>query len=147
APVDPAAAKAAVLEAHRRERNRAMNTFAALAKDFIELYARPNNRSATEYERIINVHVLPVWGSKPVDDIRRSDVASLLSGIVRGTNPGTKKRRKGTEVPPRDGRAMAHYVLAVVRKLFQWHQARDESFVSPVVRGMSPLRKPRERAR
>jgi integrase len=149
-PVDPAAAKAEALAAHQRERSRTKNTFAALAKDFIELYAQPNNRSAAEYERILNVHVIPVWGSKPVDDIRRSDVSVLLGGVVRGTNPGTRNRRKvkkGEPRPPRDGRAMAHYVLAVVRKLFQWHQARDESFVSPVVRGMSPLRKPRERAR
>ena len=147
--VDPFGSKAEALAVYQRERRRAKNTFAALSQEFIELYARPNNRSAANYERILNTHVVPVWGAKPVDDIRRSDVAALLNGIVRGTNPGTRKpkRRKGDGAPPRDGRAMAHYVLAVVQKLFRWHQAKEETFVSPVVPGMSPLRKPRERAR
>jgi integrase len=148
--VDPYAAKAEALAAYQRERSRRKNTFAALSKEFIELYARPNNRSAANYERILRTHVIPIWGTKPVDDIRRKDVAALLNGIVRGTNPGTKKKTKKQhkgDVPHRDGRAMAHYVLAVVRKVFQWHQAREETFVSPVVPGMSPLRNPRERAR
>jgi integrase len=147
--IDPMAALQAEREKHLQERKLRGNTVQALADRFLRQYVLPNNRSAKEYERILHRYVLPVWGPKPVGSIRRRDVVALLDGIVDGTGAGTVKRprKKGKPTPQRDGRAMAHHVLAVIRKMFRWHQARDESFVSPVVAGMSPLARPSERAR
>ncbi len=138
-------------EARQKARNARQNTVSGLAARFLDQHVKPHNRSASEYERILNRYVRPVWGSRPVTDIRRADVVALLDGIVAGTGPGTAKprRRKGQTAPPRsrDRRTMAHHVLAVIRKMFRWHQARDENFVTPVVAGMSPLVRPGERAR
>ena len=44
------------------------------------------------------------------------------------------------------GPVMADRTLAAIRKLFNWHAVRDESFRSPIVKGMSRT-KPKERAR
>jgi integrase len=41
---------------------------------------------------------------------------------------------------------MADHVLAALRKLMNWHAARDDDFVSPIVKGMART-KPKERAR
>jgi integrase len=86
-----------------------------------------------------------------VGSIRRSDVVALLDGIVDGSGPGVaaglSRLHDPQAVNTRDRSTMAHHVLAVVRKMFRWHQARDETFVTPVVVGMSPLVRPSERAR
>jgi integrase len=138
-------------EARQRAKNAQRNTVAGLAVRFLDQHVKPHNRSAAEYERILNRYVLPAWGKRPVNEIRRADVVALLDGVVAGTGPGTAKprRRKGQTAAPRsrDRRTMAHHVLAVIRKMFRWHQARDENFVTPVVAGMSPLVRPGERAR
>jgi integrase len=44
------------------------------------------------------------------------------------------------------GKVMADRVLAHVRKAFNWQAARDDDFLSPIVRGMART-KPKERAR
>ena len=152
---DPLAERQAEAAARREMRQRVKdaprNSVSGLADRFIELYVKPNNRSAGEYERILRQYVLPIWGSRPIASIRRADVVALLDGIVDGTGPGVKQPRLtvGTAAarPNSDRRTMAHHVLAVVRKMFRWHQARDEGFVTPVVVGMSPLVRPSERAR
>jgi hypothetical protein len=59
--------------------------------------------------------VLPAWGSRPITEIRRSDVTALLDAV--------EEKRSA--------------VLAVIRKMFNWHAARDERFHSPLVRGMA----------
>jgi len=147
--IDPMAVLQAEREQHQQAKRLKGNTIAALADRFLDLYVTPNNRSADEYRRILTRYVIPAWGAKSVGSIRRQDVVALTDGIVDGTGPGTAKprKKKGKPARQRDGRAMTHHVLAVVRKMFRWHQARDESFVTPVVAGMSPLPRPGERAR
>ncbi len=46
----------------------------------------------------------------------------------------------------RGGAVTADRVLAAVRKFFNWHAARDDDFVSPIVKGMART-KPKDRAR
>jgi hypothetical protein len=48
--------------------------------------------------------VLPAWGSRPITEIRRSDVTALLDAV--------EEKRSA--------------VLAVIRKMFNWRAARDE---------------------
>ncbi len=40
------------------------------------------------------------------------------------------------KIETENGPVMADRVLAAVRKLFNWHAARDDGFVSPIVKGM-----------
>lgn len=127
---DPAADRdAARHEAARVKANGGPLTIARLADAFIERYARRRNRSWAEYRRILDVYVKPVWGNRPVEGIRRADVNGLLD-----------------RVEDHNGAVMADHVLAIVRKMFAWHAARDDAFNSPIVRGMART-KPRERAR
>lgn len=116
---DPFAERAALAAAEAQRQAQRSNTFKVLADKFVSTYVRPRLRSASEYERILNKYVLPKWGNKPVSEIRRATVVSLLDDVAET-----------------HGDAMADHVLAVVRKAFRWHQARDDAFTSPVVAGM-----------
>ncbi len=118
--VDPYAESAATAHHEAMERERKADTLSALAERFVALYARERLRSWGEYERILRVYVAPTLGKRPVSEIGRKDITKLLDSIA-GTN----------------GPAMADHVLAIVRKLFNWHAARDESFRSPIVAGMA----------
>jgi integrase len=87
-------------------------------------------RSAKErlqiFERL--VYPQPIAG-RQIDEIRRSELVKLLDRIE-----------------DRNGARMAHVTLAYLSKVFNWHASRDDSFRSPIVRGMGRV-KPRERAR
>ena len=51
------------------------------------------------------------------------------------------------EIEDENGPVMADRTLAHVRKAFNWQAARDDTFVPPIVRGMSRARPAAERAR
>lgn len=94
--------------------------FDAVADRFLEKYAKREQRRWKETERILNRYVRPEWGATPIEEIRRCDVAALLD-----------------KIEDENGRTMANRTLAVVRKLFNWYAARDDTFTSPIVRGMA----------
>ncbi len=91
-----------------------------IAATFIARHAKPRLRSWREYERMLQDYVLPEWGSRPITEIQRSEVTALLDTIQENRSA-----------------ALADHVLAVIRKLFNWHAARDGRFHSPLVRGMA----------
>ncbi len=123
---DPAAER----KAERAEAKGAgANTVDALLDSFLERHVRKNLRSAEEVERIFEKYVRPRIGAEAVSEIRRGDVVGMLDAIEDGNGP-----------------VMADRVLAWVRKAFNWHASRDDSFVPPIVRGMART-KPTERAR
>jgi integrase len=64
--------------------------------------------------------VYPALGTREIGDIKRSDINKLLD-----------------EVEDKSGRAMADGVLAILRRVSNWHAARDDDYASPFVRGMS----------
>jgi integrase len=73
--------------------------------------------------------VLPTLGSRPVGEIRRGEIVALLDKIE-----GEK------------GAPMATSTLAFLGRLMAWHAVRDETFHSPIVRGMQrglPVRRDR----
>jgi hypothetical protein len=63
--------------------------------------------------------VYPVIGDKVAVKLKRSDIVSLLD-----------------DVEDEHGATMADGVLMVVRRICNWHAARDDDFRSPIVRGM-----------
>jgi integrase len=69
------------------------------------------------------------FGSTPIEDIRRSDIVSLLDTIEDESGP-----------------VMADRTLATVRRIMNWHASRSDEFRSPIVRGMART-KGKERAR
>jgi integrase len=121
---DPVADREAIervaLTAAAEKRRKAATSVEAIATAFIERHAKPNLRSWRDYEQMLQHHVLPTWGPRPITEIRRSDVTALLDALEH-------KRSKN----------LADHVLRIIRRIFNWHAARDETFSSPLVAGMA----------
>jgi integrase len=78
---DPMAERQAERAARRKAKDA---TFEALAACYLEEHAKRKKRLRAwkEDERKLRVEVLPVWGSRPVAEIRRADVRELLERIA-----------------------------------------------------------------
>lgn len=105
-------------------RRRKADTFEAVAADYVESWAKEQTRTWKETERIINAHLVPRWGSMPIGDISRRDVSLMIAGVKVSV-----RESKGS-----GGETSAGHALAKARAIFNWYAARDEKFVSPVVR-------------
>jgi len=84
-------------------------------------------RTAEWRKRLLDRHVYPILGSRPIAEIRRSEIVRLLDHIEEKSGP-----------------AMARLTLALIRKIMNWHASRTDDFLSPIVRGMA---RTQERAR
>ncbi|HJQ59520.1 MAG TPA: integrase family protein [Vineibacter sp.] len=97
-------------------------TFGKVANEFLEEYVAGKQLvSAEEYARCLRYYVLPKWQYRRFLEIRRRDVHKLI-----------------TEVKAKHGQRQAGYVLAVIRRLCSWFETTDDSFSSPIARGMEP---------
>jgi len=126
---DPGALEQQRKDAERKAAHEAAgNTFQAVADNYLR---REGSKLRSEAWRrgILERLVFPTLGPRPVHEVRRRDIVELLDKIEDERGP-----------------VMADRTLAVVRKLFNWHAARDEDFRTPIVRGMART-KPKERAR
>jgi Arm domain-containing DNA-binding protein/integrase-like protein len=108
---DPAAEK------HITAAKARIDRFGHVAEQFVNRYAKRQNRSWQETERILQRYVIPAWGLRPVEEITRRDVLDLLDGMVD----------RGTPV-------MAKQTHAAIRKLFYWAVDRGIIPASPCVR-------------
>ena len=108
--VDPAAEKTAAKP----------DTFKAVAKEFIERYAK-RNRSWPETERILNREAVSKWGNRPVHTITRADVLRVLDGISD----------RGAEI-------MSNRTHAALGRLFNWCLERGILESSPMAGVRSP---------
>jgi len=77
-------------------------------------------RTAEWRKGVLDRHVYPTLGSRPISEIKRSEIVRLLDRIEEGSGP-----------------AMATQTLAIIRKVMNWHASRSDDFLSPVVRGMA----------
>jgi len=92
-------------------------------KDICESYlAREGDklRNTKWRKGVLDRHVYPVLGSRPIAEIRRSEIVRLLDVVEEGSGP-----------------SMATQTLSLVRKIMNWHATRSDDFVSPIVRGMA----------
>jgi integrase len=104
-------------------------TFEQVVEKFLHQHVHRNNlRTAREIERIIRRDLMPIWRTREFKSIRRGDVARLLD-VKEALAP-----------------AQADYILSVLSKLCNWYMARDEDYISLIVRGMRRT-KPSQRAR
>jgi Arm DNA-binding domain len=117
---DPVAEGRSASAIAAKRRQAAANAVDGLLDNFIARHVRPNLRSAGEIERAFRVYVRPKLGPRSIYELRRRDIVELLDGIEDNNGP-----------------VMADRVLAHLRKAFNWHAARDDQFVPPVVRGMA----------
>ena len=114
---DPRAAKRRARQNGQRE----LDTFAAVADQFVERYAKPKNRSWRETRRILEREVLPHWGTRPIAEIGRRDVLDVLDRVMDRGTP-----------------YMANRLLAHIRKLFNWALERGIVDTSPVANVKAP---------
>jgi integrase len=77
-------------------------------------------RTARDRQQILERHVYPALGARPIGEIKRSEIVRLLDGIE-----------------DRSGQRMADVTLALVGRIMNWHAARSDEFRSPIVRGMA----------
>ena len=108
---DPAIFEAAKRREAARQRS---NLFKTVAADFIERYCKPKNKTWEQQKRLLDRHVVPLWGDFPVSAITRRDAIELVEDLVRDHSKFT-----------------AHNVRAVAMKLFKWAGQRDMVDVNP----------------
>ena len=79
--------------------------------EFFRLYVGPNLRESTaeQYRIAWYVHALPCWPGHAIDDIKRSDLITLLDEIVAAGKP-----------------IAANRTLSAIRKFFAWAAPRYE---------------------
>jgi integrase len=107
---------------------KAPQTFGQICDQFLTRYVDANGlRMAKEVRRTFDVYVLPEWRDEPFLSIRRRTVVDLLDKI--------QDRQAGAS-GDLGGPTQADHTLAYLSKLFGWYQARDDDYVSPIVRGM-----------
>ncbi len=108
------------------------DSFRAVAENYVERHVKKKGlRSEAQIKRILEKNILPVWGSREFESIRRSDVTALLDMVEDASGP-----------------RQADYVLAIVRGLMNWYAARTDDYVPCLVRGMGRVDpKNRKRAR
>lgn len=108
----------------------AVDTFRTVAENYMKRHvAAKGLRSEREIQRCLDVYVFPTWEAREFTGIRRGDVAKLLDEVEDG-----------------NGGRQADMVLAIVRGICNWYAARNESYLSPIVRGMrrsSPVKRER----
>jgi len=114
--IDPAVAE----ERERRaEERRQMQTADAVLDDFLARHVEGRLRTEGEINRILDKFVRPRWKGRGFVEIGRGDVAALLDDVEADSGP-----------------RQADIVLAVVRKAMAWHEARNDAYRSPIVKGM-----------
>ena len=104
------------------------NTLRAVAKNYLAREGK-KLRTVDQREDHFNRLIFPILGDRPIADIRRSEIISLLD-----------------KIEDNHGIVQADRVLGTLQRTLNWHASRDEEFRSPIVRGMMRT-KPKERAR
>jgi integrase len=106
----------------------AANPVNAILDDFVKRHVS-KLRSEDQITAALDAYVRPKIGETSIYDLKRRQIVEMLDAVEDEGGP-----------------VIADRVLAHVRKAFNWQAARDDDFLSPIVRGMART-KPKERAR
>jgi integrase len=115
-------------EAKAKAAAAAADTLRAVSEEYFRRDGK-NLRSRAEQEATLARHVYKPLGSRQIHSITRKELIRLLDKIEDGSGPRA-----------------ADLTLAYLRKIMNWHAVRDETFRSPIIKGMA-RGKPSERAR
>ena len=113
---DPAKAKA---DSKIRADAAKADTVTAICENYLK---REGGKLRTLDQRvsILKRQVYPVLGSRPIGEIRRSEIVHLLDRVEDNSGPRA-----------------ADVTLGVLRRIFHWHEKRTDEFRSPIIRGMA----------
>jgi integrase len=104
--------------AKRKAANAAADTVEVICKEYLKREGK-NLRTVDQRETLFERLVYPAIGSQPIDTIMRSQLTRLLDKIEDDAGART-----------------ADLALAYLRKVFNWHALRSDSFKSPIIKGM-----------
>jgi integrase len=95
-------------------------SYESVARDWFKRHVEKKGiLSAKGIRRYLDKHILPEWGGRDFESIKRIDIARLLDNIEDTSGP-----------------ASADEVLIIVRAICNWYATRNDNYVSPVVKGM-----------
>ena len=115
-------------ERQAEQQREVANTVRVVAGDFLEKYLKRHRpRSWHDPWAALSRHVLPRWGDRPIDAIRRRDLHAIVDDLH--AKPGAQ-----------------HHVVAVVTKMFNWAQDREVIEATPFARLRRPKLGVRNRA-
>jgi integrase len=96
------------------------DSFATVAAGWMKRHVVAKGlRTRDEIERCLNKYILPHWRDRPFAEIKRRDLADLLDRIE--DNHGARQ---------------ADACLTIIRSIANWFSTRDDTYQSPVVKGM-----------
>jgi integrase len=90
-------------------------TLAALIASYLEKHARPNLRSAKEFERRLTKNVIPLIGDVKLGELHRRDVNSVIDPVLK-----------------RERRVEASHVFEDLRAVLRWAVARGDLDRNPI---------------
>jgi len=118
----------ALVEEGKDPRSAEADTLQAICEEYLRREGK-RLRSLDWRRGVLERHIYPTLGHRPIAEIQRSEIVRLLD-----------------KIEDRSGATMADRTLAVVRKIMNWHASRSDDFRSPIVKGMART-KPSELAR
>jgi integrase len=111
----------------RAERKAALikdeNTLAAVCSRYMAIGGGNQLRTAHERQKIIDGVILPRLGHRPIMEIERDEIVALLDHVAENS-----------------GGPMSDMVLAILRRILNWHETRTSRYRSPIVRGMARVK-------
>ena len=119
--VDPGAVKIGL-----RQASRDAESFAELAHEWIERYAKLNRKTWKEALRQLEMDALPAWGRRKANRIKRRDVIQLIDQIMDRGSP-----------------VMANRTLGLLKQVFKFGVQRDIIDASPAVAVDKPAKEQR----
>src|SRR5215471_14813401 len=118
----------ALVEEGKDPRSAEADTLQAICEEYLRREGK-RLRSLDWRRGVLERHIYPTLGHRPIAEIQRSEIVRLLD-----------------KIEDRSGATMADRTLAVIRKIMNWHASRSDDFRSPIVKGMART-KPSELAR
>jgi integrase len=112
----------------RKQEAASENTFKAICEEYFRRDGA-ELRTREWRERALERLAYAKLGARPIEEIKRTDVIRVLDDVADTRGP-----------------VMADRLLAVIRKVMNWHASRSDDYRSPIVRGMARTNN-KERAR
>lgn len=98
----------------KKREDRSAPTVENLKKEYLQKWAKTHKRTWREDDRMLEKDVIPKWGKRKAESIKRRDVIRLLDGIVERGAP-----------------IVANRVLEIVRKMFNFGIEQDAVAINP----------------
>ena len=96
------------------------DTLRDIAENYMRRHVRAKGlRTEREIGRILKKYIYPVLEDRDFEAIRRSEITALLDMVEDGAGP-----------------RQADTVLTTLRSIMNWHAARVDDYVPPIIRGM-----------